>query len=319
MSPTISVVVCTHNPRAEYLNRTLAALRAQTLAPERWELLVIDNASKEAVAPRFDLGWHPNGRHVHEPTLGLTPARLRGVAESRGDPIVFVDDDNLLDPDYLERALEVGAAHPTIGAWGGNIRPEFEVPPAEWAKPHVGMLAILEVARDQWSNFSDRNETVPWGAGMVVRRAVATAYARLCAEDELRRRLDRAGTSLVSSGDCDLALTSCDLGMGTGRFRALALTHLIPAGRLQLDYLVRLAEGGAYSMNVLRAIRGGRAAAAPGLLQRLILFYHRRRICYEHRMIYDAKRRGERRAREVLEARGGPAGAAPTRVEGVTG
>ena len=37
--------------------------------------------------------------------LGLTPARLRGIRESRGELLVFVDDDNVLERDYLEVAL----------------------------------------------------------------------------------------------------------------------------------------------------------------------------------------------------------------------
>src|SRR5262245_33061845 len=82
MSPRTSVIICTHNPRVDYLTRTLTALRSQTLPVSEWELLVIDNASKEPVASRFDIGWHPNSRHIHEPTLGLTPARLRGIAEA---------------------------------------------------------------------------------------------------------------------------------------------------------------------------------------------------------------------------------------------
>ena len=56
------------------------------------------------LADRFNISWHPNGRHVREDELGLTPARLRGVAEAVAELLVFVDDDNILDPDYLEQA-----------------------------------------------------------------------------------------------------------------------------------------------------------------------------------------------------------------------
>src|SRR5437588_358014 len=97
----LSIVICTHNPKPPYLSRVLEALRGQTLPNDEWELLLIDNASSEPVAGRFDIGWHPRGRHVHEPTTGLTPARLRAIAEVRADTIVFVDDDNILDRTYL--------------------------------------------------------------------------------------------------------------------------------------------------------------------------------------------------------------------------
>ena len=41
----ISVIVCTHNPRPDYLRRVLDALYAQTLPKTDWELILIDNAN----------------------------------------------------------------------------------------------------------------------------------------------------------------------------------------------------------------------------------------------------------------------------------
>ena len=95
--PDVSVILCTHNPRADYLNRVLVGLRRQTLSVRHWELLLIDNASKESIADRFDIGWHSNGRHVREDELGLSPARLRGISEGVAELLLFVDDDIILD------------------------------------------------------------------------------------------------------------------------------------------------------------------------------------------------------------------------------
>ena len=38
----LTVALCTHNPRKEFIEETLSALRAQTLAPSEWTLLVIE-------------------------------------------------------------------------------------------------------------------------------------------------------------------------------------------------------------------------------------------------------------------------------------
>ena len=107
--PQISVIICTHNPRADYLGRTLDGLRSQELSAGEWELVLVDNASPEPVAPRFDLGWHPRARVVVEPEMGLTAARLRGISEASAPLLVFVDDDNVLSADYLKRALSLAA------------------------------------------------------------------------------------------------------------------------------------------------------------------------------------------------------------------
>src|SRR5712691_6902938 len=99
-----SVIICTHNPRMDYLARVLTALKEQTRSKELWELLFIDNASDEPLAGRVYLSWQPNAKHVRETAIGLTSARIRGINESRGNLLVFVDDDNVLDRDYLEQA-----------------------------------------------------------------------------------------------------------------------------------------------------------------------------------------------------------------------
>src|SRR5262245_36682556 len=120
-----SVIISTHNPRPAYLGRVLDALRAQTLAKEQWELIVVDNVCTEPLDSRVDLSWHPAARILREDELGLTPARLRGIAESAGAILIFVDDDNVLATDYLEQSLKIGADFPFLGAWGGSIDLEF--------------------------------------------------------------------------------------------------------------------------------------------------------------------------------------------------
>ena len=89
MTFNLSVIICTHNSRHDYLRRALDALGRQTLPLNQWELLLVDNTSRENLAERFDLFWHPNAHHVREENLGLTCARLRGIAESSADLLEF--------------------------------------------------------------------------------------------------------------------------------------------------------------------------------------------------------------------------------------
>jgi glycosyltransferase involved in cell wall biosynthesis len=94
----------------------LTALKEQTLPMSEWELLLIDNASQNPLQDLLDLSWHPASRVVLEPEPGLTPARLRAIAEVQSDVIIFVDDDNVLDTSYLS---EIDADRPTIPLFGG--------------------------------------------------------------------------------------------------------------------------------------------------------------------------------------------------------
>jgi glycosyltransferase involved in cell wall biosynthesis len=307
MQIAISVIICTHNPRPDFLDKVLRALQAQTLPIEKWELLLIDNASEQLLSSEIDLGWHPQSRHIKEEQLGLTLARLRGIKEAGAEILIFVDDDNILDPDYLEVALQISKDYPFIGAWGGQIRGEFEVKPPEWTKPYWGCLGIREYDRDKWSNLLHQHDTTPCGAGMCVRKVVAENYAALTRIDERRLRLDRKGLYhreqiLFSCGDTDLAFTACDIGLGTGQFKDLKMTHLIPASRLEEEYLVRLVEGMICSARILDSFRGKYSFNGPTVewRQKMIEYYHLWKMSPIERRFYHAIQKGEALAAQDL-------------------
>jgi glycosyltransferase involved in cell wall biosynthesis len=237
----LSVVICAHNPRPQYLRRVLEALRAQTLPKEQWELLLIDNLSSQPLKAQWDLSWHPNGRHILELELGLSAARYRGICESSGSVLVFVDDDNLLDANYLSTARSIGIEWPKLGTWGsGATVPEFELEPAESAKAFLPCLALRNVDLPQWGNVPTW-ESIPWGAGLCVRREVAEAYCRLNERSALKLT-DRKGKSLLCAGDVEISYVARHEGFGTGVFPELKLIHLIPKERVSVDYLLKLSQ-----------------------------------------------------------------------------
>ncbi len=258
MQPIISVIICTHNPRCNYLSRVLHALDSQTLSKDQWELMLIDNASTQILASEIDLSWHPQSRHIREETLGLTPARLRGIKESSGKLLVFVDDDNILTNDYLEESLHILDTYPFLGAFGGSVIAETESPLEAWQQPYLSFLAVREVTKPVWGNISLYDQNVPYGAGMCIRRQVAYHYYDLVQNDPLRMQLDRRGNLLSSAGDNDLALTAHDYGYATGMFPSLKLTHIIPKHRLEVEYLLRLKREGGASGFILDYIRNGK-------------------------------------------------------------
>jgi glycosyltransferase involved in cell wall biosynthesis len=293
--PALSVIICTHNPRDDYFGRTLDGLRCQTLLCEKWELAVIDNCSDQRVAGRFDTSWHPNARIIREEKLGLTPARLRGIREATCEVLVFVDDDNVLDPDYLEIALRTAQERPFLGSWSGQCRADFEATPPEWTRRYWGNLVIREFSDDKWSNLPRLAETMPCGAGLCVRRDVALHYLHLNESGKRSVQFDRTGTSLLSGGDNDLAACACDLGFGVGLVSALKLTHLISQGRLTEDYLARLAEGISFS-SVLLDYDRGIVNPARSVAGQILDFLRIMRLRRPHRRIVKAAYRGRERA-----------------------
>ncbi len=250
----LSVIIPTHNPDAARLQRSLDGLRAQTLPADRWELIIVDNASNPALSlPALPVTAPANTRLIVEPQLGLTHARRRGFSSARGEFIVLVDDDNVLAPDYLAQVAALFAADPAVGALGGRSTPEFERPPAAWWQPEfngliacrdLGPAPLLAAGRHEYPACA------PIGAGMALRRAAAQAWLADPAAGALP---DRRGAELTSGGDNDIILTVLAAGWTVAYFPTLVLTHLIPAGRVERDYLARLNRGIAKSwMQVLR-------------------------------------------------------------------
>lgn len=258
----IAVVICSHNSRLDYLQRVLAALRAQTLPPFEWEMVVVDNASREPLAPRIDISWHPQGKVARNPApeleASLVDARSIGIRQTTAPVITFVDDDNVLAPDYLAAALAIATAWPHLGAWGGNIRLEYEKPESRLPPSMEGLLCCRDVPSPLWSNVRDHHESTPWGAGLCVRREVATAHlARLEAEPD-RRQLDPVGRDMRFGGDTDMVYTGLDLGYGKGLFPTLNITHLIPARRCEPAFVARALEAHGYSAALHGWVNTGR-------------------------------------------------------------
>lgn len=245
----ISVILCTHNPRRDYLTRVLESLQGQTLAPSRWELILVDNASKVKLSDEFDLSWQSNARHVLEPKLGLTHARLRGARESIGECCLLVDDDNVLDADYLETGMSLMNTYPKLGAWGGQCVPEYEVEPPDWLFVYQHLLAINVFEGN--TPAATANDPNPVGAGMFVKRKYLDRYYESTSKSSIRQSLDRSGNDLTSGGDKDILNEVRTWGGDVGLFEALKLTHLIDKGRLTEDYMVRLIEGVTYSSLIM--------------------------------------------------------------------
>lgn len=297
----ISVVICTFNPRPDYFASTLAALNSQTLQAEEWELVVVDNCSNPPVVlPTAGIGQR---KLVVENQPGLTPARLRGIKECMGDLIVFVDDDNVLHPEYLAEAQRLAKQRPELGAFGGTASVIYEQDP----EPNFRCLAdssslYRPLKQAQWSNLY-LNDTTPFGAGLCVRKTVAEAYAKMVSSDPIRRSLDKVGDQILLCGDTDLAWTAVDMGLGCGVFPELQFDHLISAKRVSPRHLLREVEGFSYSWLLLHRLRRlplNGILSCESLSQKALWWWSYLRQSPVARAISMARRRGQARAAAVL-------------------
>jgi len=239
MTDVISVIISTLNPDIYRLQRALDGLKNQTMALEVWQLIIVNN-NPSAPIP-IDLSWHPNSLFLTEPKTGLTHARMKGFSGANGDLIVMVDDDNVLDENYLSQTLQIFKKHEQLGAIGGKSVPDFESEPPVWLKEFYGSLALRDLGNQIIiSNWSGRYpEAAPIGAGMAIRKAALQTYIHKIKMQD-NPIADRQGSYLGSGGDNDIVLEILKAGWQTGYFPSLSLKHIIPRERMQVAYLARL-------------------------------------------------------------------------------
>jgi len=146
MNKEISVVICTHN-QAGYLNKSLDSLVSQTLPQERFEVIVVDNASRDHTKDvLLNFAALQNFRCIHEPILGLSVARNTGWKNARGDYVAFLDSDAVASPEWLERISgRFASARPETAAVGGRIVPIWQGRRPEWlSKDLETYLGIID-------------------------------------------------------------------------------------------------------------------------------------------------------------------------------
>src|SRR5687768_5395400 len=130
----LTVAICTHN-RAGLLGQTLESLtNVRVPSDVDWRVLIVNNNctdSTDTVVARYGERL-PLGT-VSEPRLGINHARNRAVVESTGDFVVFIDDDVLLDSEWLAGFVDAvrDGQHATV--WGGPIEPWYaHTPPSSY-------------------------------------------------------------------------------------------------------------------------------------------------------------------------------------------
>jgi GT2 family glycosyltransferase len=121
-TPTFSVIVPTYQ-RTASLERCLAALGAQTLERDRFEVIVVDDGSTEpprAAVARAAGGGAMNVRLIEQANAGPASARNAGANAARGAYVAFTDDDCRPDVGWLLALDAMAARHPEC-AIGGRV------------------------------------------------------------------------------------------------------------------------------------------------------------------------------------------------------
>lgn len=278
MSPALSVILCTYNPRPDLLEWALESVRKQTLAPAEFEFVLVDNNSDPPLDAERIAGRLPgvSSRVVREPAQGLVNARIAGIRATLAPLIVFVDDDNYLRPDYLAAALTIARENPRIGCFGGKTEAVLEAPLPRWKSRLLPFLGVRDYGPAPITSSEDAwGEWEPIGAGMVCRRDAAVNFVRIVEEEKsAAMRLGRSGRALMSGEDSLIAHAAYRLGYACSYQPALVLSHRMKRQRLGFRALARTLAGHGRSHVILQRLRGHRVERPPMLRSVIPILFH---------------------------------------------
>jgi glycosyltransferase involved in cell wall biosynthesis len=121
--PKVSVVIPTYNV-SSYVDACLASVEAQTLGD--WECIVVDDGSTDGTPQRVREKADARIRLIAQSNQGVSRARNAGLAHAGGTYVLFLDGDDMLHPQALERLSADLDAHPEAAAAYGTLWQIFE-------------------------------------------------------------------------------------------------------------------------------------------------------------------------------------------------
>ncbi len=233
----LSVIICTYN-RDKYILPLLKSIAANTLPFSEYELIVVDNNCTDntrGICMQFAAdNPQVNFKLVNEPEQGLSAAKNCGIRNSNGELIVYIDDDALVDSNYLQDYADWFEAHPNTMAAGGPILPLYEegYEPA-WMSPYTRALLTA------WMDYGKKvrkypKGRYPGGGNAAYRKHVFDRVGMF------NTCLGRKGGNLMGSEEKDIFDKMARLGMEVLYLPTPVLHHSIPAAKLGPDYFNRL-------------------------------------------------------------------------------
>jgi glycosyltransferase involved in cell wall biosynthesis len=196
---TISVVVCTYN-RCDLLAKTLETLAASKLPLSiKWDVVVVDNNSTDETRKVVEsfCNLYPRFRYAFEPRQGLSYARNTGIAQSRGEIVAFVDDDERVELDWLWNLTSPLCDGKWAGA-GGRIMAAWPRSLPDWLADddpnNIGPFGTLDLGEEA----GDLGRP-PYGGNMAYTREMFERYGNF------RTDLGRSSNNLQGREEIEFA------------------------------------------------------------------------------------------------------------------
>lgn len=268
--PWITACVCTHN-RSDYLRDCLDGLRAQTVGPDAFDILIVDSGSSagEAFEIAALVAGVRNARLIRVDRPGLSLARNTAASSGAAGYMAFLDDDAVPAANWIaEIHVIVGNRFPAPAMVAGAIWPLWEAPLPRWWPPNLhGVLSIIETqGQGEFRRNGVAHTLEPYGANMII------SISELVAQGGFLESIGRTGKTLLSDEEKVLAWHIQDRGNTVLYASTVYVYHQIQAERLTISWLLtRMYWQGISRVRSARYL-GGEYCSRRELFRRLLVF-----------------------------------------------
>ncbi len=248
----ISAIISTYN-RAHFLDGLFQSVLSQTLEHDLYEVVIVNNNctdNTEELCSKF-IADHPEIAVTYciETNQGLSFGRNRGIAESKGEIVTFLDDDAVLAPDFFETTLAFFDKHPDVNAMGGKILLQYMEKKPAWYNPYLAPLLGYFNKGDEEMIF--RNDYFR-GSNMSFRRNLFEKY------EGFNTSLGRVGRQLYGNEEKELFYRLKDHGEVMWYVPSTVVYHLVPIERTYPEFIKRQAIGTGVSQRQHAEVQGGK-------------------------------------------------------------
>mgnify|MGYP002620975778 CR=1 FL=1 len=234
-----TVVVCSYN-REKYIADAIKSLLNQSLDKRLYEILIIDNNSTDStgeIARDYVQKYESTHqiRYVKETNQGLCFARNRGIQEAQGKFIVYMDDDGIADPNFLEVQHHFLTDFDYVIGLGGKIIPRYVDGKPKWID---GILEGLVSKVDHGDKvFQYTGKKYPVGCNMTYRKDILEQVGMF------DTGIGQVGDNLVRGDETELYERIKKLNRPVYYLPKSRVEHVIEKNRLTRDHIRKMSEG----------------------------------------------------------------------------
>lgn len=232
----LSVIICTYN-REKYIYNALKSIAEQEFPFSDYEIILVNNNSTdntENICKDFERDYpQVDFRYFIETNQGLSYARNRGIKESLGDVLVFVDDDATVFDGYLKSIVDFFTEYTSVLVCGGPIEPVYESGKPSWISHFTNQLiggALYE--GDKIKPF--KNGKYPGGGNSALRKIAFEKYGLYNPD------LGRKGASLIGAEEKDFYDRMQKDGQPIYYLPQMGIYHYIPEKKVTQQYFNEL-------------------------------------------------------------------------------